>query len=225
MAYRIDFINWPHFKYTSEDAQRFAHVRKVLKETSRMHGVDLLSGIPAPQLPMPEKAFIRKPIGRHPIDHNRLPDEPIYDIMRSHFGWIISERCRNLIEELEPQTHKFIPFRIIGIDGKDIPGRFWILNICNLVDAFAAELCEHTKRLSPRALDPDDWQYHPANQPDKNFFLWKAKVHGKMLWSDRRFYRNRVFVSDLFNTEVSKMGRNILKHKSHIHEITVSKMH
>lgn len=115
----------------------------------------------------------------------RLPD---FFALSSGFG--VSDLVRDKIEELEPGVHQFLPAEITAKGGERPEKRYWVLHICNRVDA----------------IDPDksvlryDERYNKF-YPDipggvrPRLVLKGDVIAGMCLWIDR-LWSSGTFMSD-----------------------------
>ena len=165
-----------------------------------------------PQMPMPEKArFPRDML----IDANQLTD-----VISCHVGWIVNDEIRQLIENLEPKHHQFFRFSIEDGVGQNVPGTYWLLNICTLVDAIDSERSNIKKHMTRRALSENDWDYIDVRDSPIKHVLNKERILGKAIWADLRFSRSRPFISDRFVECYNRLGLSGLHHLSFIKEAT-----
>ena len=63
----------------------------------------------------------------------------LLDYEGAYIGWSVSNRFRDLIEEIEPGVHQFEPIRFVAKDGALLEDR-WFWQICNRIDGMHAEL-------------------------------------------------------------------------------------
>ena len=116
----------------------------------------------------------------------RLPD-----VFVLSSGWGVSDLVRDMVEELEPGVHQFLPAEITA-KGRERPEkRYWFLHICNRVDAIDPD---------KSVLRVDDkgryhWDRLPAGEQAR-MVLRKEVIAGKCLWIDRRWLPRGVFMSD-----------------------------
>ena len=92
------------------------------------------------------------------------------------FHQTVSDRFRQLIEEIEPGVHQFEPVRFIAKNGEELSNR-WFWQVCNRLDTVHAERTENYKR------NPTFWQATLRGEP-KLVFNSNAIGQAKF-WSDK----------------------------------------
>lgn len=97
-----------------------------------------------------------------PIDGSKFPkqvrwledkDNPPPDFDKTPY-WNVSDRARQVIEQLEPGVHQFFPVEYVNRPGTHIGDRFWFV-VCNRLDAVDPEhsnmvLTPSEKWIGPR---------------------------------------------------------------------------
>jgi len=110
---------------------------------------------------------------------DRLPD--MFDIPT---GYMVSAVLRDKIEELEPGVHRFFDTEITCKGGEKPAKRYWLFQICNLVDAIDEE-------KSVRFVSENGFKNYkryglgPGAEPKLVFR--KEAIAGMCVWMDERF--------------------------------------
>ncbi len=96
---------------------------------------------------------------------------------------VVSEKFRDLIEDLEPDVHNFIPVQIVRPDGSQVEGQFYYMNV--LQRAYTIDI-----ENSPRAR----WHDHNGNYigkiqmmpglPDPDVIYHADRVGNMHLWQE-----------------------------------------
>ncbi|MFT6943437.1 MAG: hypothetical protein ACJAUW_000006 [Yoonia sp.] len=71
------------------------------------------------------------------VDPNRKPT-PLLDVESWCGNFLANQTFKDILEELEPETHQFFPMEIFE-KGEKIADYYW-LNVCNRLDTFHPEL-------------------------------------------------------------------------------------
>ena len=231
MAYTVASTSSARLKYPQEECERLLAAKQFIQRTAgtRAPELDLLSGIAIPPDLAPRRAILRwikthdkqslidtwcEVTGKTPYEYWN----PMRDVTNTHFGWLLSQRARDLIEALEPDVHQFFPFTVEQQNGTAIGRPFWLLNICNRIDAVVASRSTVVK-VGPDLQDrPDDWWYiradhkrrHPkldvvdaglAEDHPHRIVLSSDRIAERAIWADRR-WRRAVFLSTAFGQMV-----------------------
>lgn len=156
-----------------EWAQRFEHDGEWILYKA-------MSGVPVD----PAHAPSRFKVG---VAAARLPD--LFDIGA---GLGVTDLVRDKIEELEPGVHQFLPAEITAKGGERPDRRYWLLHICNRVDAIDPE--RSALRFAERG-----GRFHYDNVPGgatPRMVLREEAIAGMCLWIDRRWGGDGFFMSD-----------------------------
>ena len=133
-----------------------------------------------------------------PIDPDMVPRnytvevkaDALPDVFSLKFGYGVTDRFREKVEELEPGVHQFFAVEITAKGGERPKQRHWLLHVCNRVSAINPE-----KTTLP--LGPGGHKYMATEvelgQP-MGMELRKEPIAGKCIWIDREFMG--IFISD-----------------------------
>jgi len=116
---------------------------------------------------------------------DRLPD--MFDMPA---GFMVSDVLRDKIEELEPGVHRFFEAEITAKGGEKPAKRYWLFQICNLVNAIDGEksvlsMIEKTDIYS---------RWGVGEGAEARIVLRKEAIEGMCIWMDERF--SEFFMSD-----------------------------
>ena len=129
---------------------------------------------------------------------------PIKDVMAMTETFAVSERCRVLIEALEPGRHQFFPVDVLV--GKNTPfGKAYLLNVCNRISYIDVE--RERMRGNLMEYSRGRWRLDRA-LASPPVYLASAR-QGLTLWRDRYTPRMSIwgmFVSDEFASRFQDAG-------------------
>jgi len=91
----------------------------------------------------------------------------------------VSAEIREFIESIEPGVHQFIPTDINLQDGSKASGQYYLVNICNQLDAVDDVRSELNKSVYSNV-------YISVGNPNDRFILRQDVVGEKSLWIDSR---------------------------------------
>jgi len=134
---------------------------------------------------------------RHAVD---VKAEALPDIFSLGFGYGVTDRVREKVEELEPGVHQFFDIELTTKGGRRPKKRHWLLHICNRLDAIDPE--KTTLPLAPGGLEYSVAAYTVGEPID--MVLRKEAIEGKCMWIDRKFMEH--FLSDELFDFVEKNG-------------------
>ncbi len=102
-------------------------------------------------------------------------------------GWtnhplFLSERVKNKIEELEPNTHLFLPIRVVDRKRRRIHGLYYYVVLRQKLDPFDYEKTKFTHGFGLEAAKSSGWQGNWVPPRAAPLFLHKDKVAGLHLW-------------------------------------------
>ena len=134
---------------------------------------------------MPFSTFMQDPstMGR-PIKPDFVPtkmqwcDQQRHAIPDFDRAWMlnVSSRAKDLIEDLEPGVHQFLPVDYIDIDGRFIESR-WFLVVCNRIDS--------VDRNHSRLRLEGGWMWTPDGVVDPKLVFNEQQASGYHLWRDK----------------------------------------
>ncbi len=133
----------------------------------------------------------------------------IYDLV-GLYGWYgVNQRVREVIEELEPGIHQFIPTTVLKKNGEPFnDDTYYILNICQIVDAIIIEESDVYKKEG-KDFYTGEYHYRLLPDPTLTFFMIqfdKELVAGKHLWRGKNHLPTRTFCSDELIERFNKEG-------------------
>ncbi len=143
---------------------------------------------------------IPHPVELYPKVLQLVRGKKVYDLSNYMQGGLaISQRLKDAIEAIEPGVHQFIPFDLLNKDGSPYEAQFYFYNICTEVDAVNPVLGGVKKRfygLSPEE-HPDIYSWQIKSGGDKNLAVFKNRIAGRAIWTDRRYTVVRFFSDTL----------------------------
>jgi hypothetical protein len=107
----------------------------------------------------------------------------------------VSDRFRDLIEEIEPGVHQFEPVRFVDRDGSEL-GTRWFWQICNRIDSVHRGLTNWT-------LPGVEWSTPLRYKPRMVFDL--EKIGNAQFWHDKH-KSNAAYVSDAVKKRIEDAG-------------------
>lgn len=124
-----------------------------------------------------------------------------------HNRFFVSGRFRDVVEQLEPGVHQFIPVELVWKDGSHAASYFWFYP-CSRIDCIDREHTTH---------EFDEKSGLWMNKPGGSYVVALKRVHGRHVWIDPRLNTfNMPFVSEAFRQAMSDasvhgLGYNRLK--------------
>lgn len=184
MAFRVDVVTSAKLKHPPEEVERFIRAKRYVRDVAgeKSLRLGLLAGIPVPPDLAPRWATL-KYVGTYrwtdgdPVVHGfRMPyhvalwcaktgrdpyefKNPMHDVTRSHFGWLVSDAAKSLIEAHDPGRHQFFPFAVLKRGGTRLERPFWLLNVSNRLDTVDPEHSTVVKVGPDLKNNPDRWWY------------------------------------------------------------------
>ena len=129
------------------------------------------------------------------IDPNRKPT-PLLDVERWPSEFLVNQTFKDILEELEPETHQFFPMAIFENDEKI--AEYYFLNVCNRLDTYHPEL------TYPR--NERGFFKYKEGEPASVVFSTEA-IGDHHAWIDKfAGGGNGIFVSDAFAERLQKAG-------------------
>jgi hypothetical protein len=107
------------------------------------------------------------------IDPNREP-VPLLDVERWPSEYLVNQTFKDILEDLEPDTHQFFPMEIFQND--EMIAIYYLLNVCNRLDTYHPEL---TYPRNPRGF----WK-PVKGEPMSNVFSTEA-IGNHHAWIDK----------------------------------------
>ena len=179
MAYLVelsfDLRHWPQFQFEDEVSGTF---------------MGLQSGEARAASTVPTRARLTS-------DHKELPD-----FIKMKGCWAVSEKFKDLVEGLEPHVHQFFPVQLTVDASVKSSGKYFLLNICQKVDAVIPERSNVSLVLNEAT---GNILIHPGAGPPK-WTLDKSLIKEWHLWRGDRQLRNKVFFSDKLMDGVHREG-------------------
>jgi hypothetical protein len=105
-------------------------------------------------------------------DHKAL--EPMVPLGRRH---AVSQSIRDFIEALEPDVHQFIPVEITFRNGEAPTEKYYLVNICNLVDA----VDKANSRMKKSSYGS---RFIVSGSSNAKVVLYNNAIQGMALWID-----------------------------------------
>lgn len=127
-----------------------------------------------------------------PDHESKVYREPVSDVFTALGETLVNQKVVDLIEELEPSVHQFVPFELVDRDGKPWHELYFMLNICNRVDAVVAE--ESDLDVPVFLKGNPGWSYDGGG---KHWTLRGEAIEGMAIWSDIRLCKENL-CSDAF---------------------------
>jgi hypothetical protein len=107
-----------------------------------------------------------------PPEEGEMPD-----IFGNRYLWVLSEKAKELIENVEPSVHTFIPINLKVRGGDRHVGSYYILRCGNIIDAVVIEETEFLEGRGRAAFE----KRHTLS-PGGGAVLERSKIEGKHLW-------------------------------------------
>jgi hypothetical protein len=112
----------------------------------------------------------------------------------------VSAALKNIIEQLEPDTHQFFPIRLVDKQGNHL-GDHWIWVICNRVDGIDREqtslvLWKGVLWLAPSSLSEDELPPGVDRSVLGRRVFNASQVAGYHFWRDKYLIPGDIFCSD-----------------------------
>jgi hypothetical protein len=111
-------------------------------------------------------------------------------------GWIlnVSSRAKDLIENLEPGVHQFLPVDYFDIEGEFVESR-WFLIVCNRIDGV------DRNRSRMRLVKGVLWS--PIGVDDPKLVFNEEQVRGYHLWRDKHLTHGP-YISDILADRIQR---------------------
>jgi hypothetical protein len=121
--------------------------------------------------------------------------------------FLVEERLKVLIEEIEPGIHDFRPVRIIMPRGKDYPLTYYAIRIGNFRDSFRPELSDSDSLFGA----PDMYTTHTSKKAFAGVAMSMEEIGGAHLWRERTLTGPRICMSDQLHDAIVKAGLSMMK--------------
>lgn len=124
--------------------------------------------------------------------------EEVPDFVQMAGCWAVSGTFRGLVERLEPKVHQFLPVELILGPGRTTPKNYFLLNICQKIDAVIPERSNVDAVLNEAT---GNVLLHPGAGPP----VWVVDGHaikGLHLWRGARQLRDQILFSDVLMSAV-----------------------
>lgn len=119
----------------------------------------------------------------------------LLDYEGAYVGYSVSDRFRDLIEEIEPGVHQFEPIRFVAKDGQLLDER-WFWQICNRIDGMHEE-------LTNMVFNVKVWT--PPPKPDVGKPVYDLrKIGAAQFWHD--MHTKGTFASDEAKARIDEAG-------------------
>jgi hypothetical protein len=130
-----------------------------------------------------------------PIKTNFVPTKMTWDDPHGHSipdfdsGWIlnVSSRAKDLIENLEPGVHQFLPVDYFDTNGRFVESR-WFLIVCNRIDSVDRN---HSRMHLAKGV-----LWSPIGVDDPKLVFNEEQARGYHLWRDKHLTHGP-FISDI----------------------------
>ncbi|MDX8347941.1 hypothetical protein SLH49_08080 [Cognatiyoonia sp. IB215446] len=130
------------------------------------------------------------------VDPNRKK-VPLLDVENWCTHFFVNQIFKDILEELEPDTHQFFPMEIFQKDEK-IDDYYW-LNVCNRLDTFHPEL---TYPRNARGF------WRPVDGEPSSYVFWTDAIGDHHAWIDKfaGSGRSGLFMSDTLVQRLQAAG-------------------
>lgn len=116
--------------------------------------------------------------------------------------WFVSERFRDLVEELEPGLHGFHPLPHVRKDGTPVEGRYFIFDDREPVDAIVEEA---SPGVNWEPLMVHEGVFLSMTNPGQITFR-RSLVGHRHVWRGRTYLKSLYFFSDPLAEQVERLG-------------------
>jgi len=138
------------------------------------------------------------PLRLQRAQHSRKNSMPL-DFFRPGAIWVVSDRFRMIVQELEPQQNQFFPVTLHDRTGADLGVLFHLMNVTQARDVLIPEQSDmyaswrEIKKSSGELVKICQWHLH--GHP-KHLVARKEEIGAMHLWRGRTSLRTRLFFSD-----------------------------
>ena len=135
----------------------------------------------------------------------------IYDMFNGPAGPCCSQKFKDLVDELEPDIHEFIPISLYWKNGEQIDGSFYLFSMLQVLDTMIPEKSSIEWR---KMKDRDYFYWCETEPPIREYFTLDAKaIEGKHLWWEEKVKLSMELCSDTFHDEFQKRDLKCLEFK------------
>ncbi|WP_281929939.1 imm11 family protein [Roseibium album] len=120
--------------------------------------------------------------------HTTLPD---FFLLSGKYA--VSSKTKDILEELEPGVHQFIPIVLKKKSGEPFEGKFYVLHPRSAVDAIAPELSDVSIHTTPGGRVT-----MRLSKVNPKLTSYKSKINGRHFWTGDESFSNLFFSSDEF---------------------------
>ena len=132
------------------------------------------------------------PTAAERFDPNKKPT-PLLDVENLYGKFCINHVFKDILEELEPETHQFFPVEIFQ-KGAKIADYFW-LNVCNRLETYHSDL---TYPRNARGF------YKPVKGEPSSIVFSTEAIGDHHMWIDK--FQGGPFISDVFAQRLQSAG-------------------
>ena len=131
---------------------------------------------------------------------------------------VVTERFREIVERLEPQTHQFLGVKLFKEKGLPIEGPRFFLNVFQKVDALVieesnVEWIDHPETTSPHLpgrILPAFRSLHRGPGP-LQLVLSRQAIGTRHLWRGDRYFSAALFCSDQLLEAIAEANLKLLR--------------
>ena len=160
-----------------------------IDDMPRLRKLSVYQGVPVDTRYMPTKALFKS-------NGYELPD-----IMRSRSRFIVSDRFRQVVEELEPGKHQFSAVELVDEAGMHVAEYFWF-NPCARIDSVDREHTTH------ELIDVGLWDFNKGGK----YIFNLLQIGDAQIWIDPRLNSGSVFIRQQMKEAMHATGLMGLGH-------------
>lgn len=116
------------------------------------------------------------------------------DLISLALSWGVTDVFRDKVEELEAGVHQFFPVEIWARGGEQPTRNYWLMNVCNRVDAINAKESVLRSTHDGRFFD----RHGLGENEVAKLVFHKSIIAGMSMWVDRRYPDTIFFCDELF---------------------------
>jgi hypothetical protein len=122
--------------------------------------------------------------------------------------FLVEERLKAVLDELEPGVHDFRPIRIILPRGKDYPMAYYAIRIGNFRNSFRPDLSDSDSVFGA----PDNYTAHTSKKAFAGVAMSVDEIDDAHLWRERTLTGPRICMSDQLHDAIVKAGLSMMTH-------------